>query len=200
MELLRENRVLVAPTDTVYGVMCRYDSPTAIERLYSIKERPQHKAIPVLIGDFQQLPLVTAPPLSEAARILTERFWPGPLTLILAAHKGLPAELTAGKSTVGVRMPDHAALRDLMREIGPLAATSANRSGVAEASTAQQALEQLGGLVPLILRDDALANLPTIPMASTIVDLSGSEPAIIRQGPIAAHVLNTLTVLGYSSC
>lgn len=198
--LLRQDEVIVAPTDTVYGVMCRYDRPAAVNRLYDIKQRPQHKAIPILIGETDQLEQVIGVTPSAVTLELIERYWPGPLTIILTAHSDLPPELTAGGSTVGVRMPAHPALCALMRHVGPLAATSANPSGAVEAVTAEQALESLHGLVPLILSDDAVANRPITPVPSTVVDLSTAEPAILRQGPIASQVLATLQTMGRTPC
>jgi L-threonylcarbamoyladenylate synthase len=200
LDLLRGQGVIVAPTDTVYGIMCRFDSAEAVERLYRIKQRPKDKAIPILIGDRAQLPLIARMPIPASANALAARFWPGPLTLVLPARDHLPPALTAGGSTVGVRMPNHPALCDLMRRSGPLAATSANLSGGAETHTAQQALEQLDGLVPLILSDDDTATRSHRPVASTIVDLSGPEPVIIRPGPIADDVLSVLSGLDAPPC
>lgn len=192
---LRSDGVIIAPTDTVYGIMCRYDSARAIERLFEIKQRPRSKPIPILIGERAQLALVTRMPLPVDAEMLAQRFWPGPLTMVLPAREGLPEALTSGGSSVGIRMPDHPALCELMRRAGPLAATSANRSGQAETHTAQAASEQLRGLVPLILSDDATASRPKQPVPSTVVDLSASKPIILRPGPIADEVA---AVLGQS--
>ena len=200
LDLLRKDGVIIAPTDTVYGIMCRYDSSLAVQRLYQIKQRPPHKPIPVLIGDRDQLPQVARIPLPTAAEALANRFWPGPLTLIFPARDNLPVALTAGGTTVGVRMPDHLALCDLIRRAGPLAATSANRSGHSETHTAQQALEQLDGLIPLILSDDETGDRPPHSLASTIVDLSGPQPIIVRTGPIVDEVLDAVIRSGHPPC
>ena len=192
LDLLRDHAVIIAPTDTVYGIMCRYDSPQAVQRLFEVKQRPLNKAIPVLIGELDQLSLIAHTPLSPCAHALAERFWPGPLTLIVPARGGLPGALTAGGNTVGVRMPDHDGLRELMRVAGPLAATSANRSGEDEACSASQALDQLDGLASLILSDDDSALRLHRPRPSTIVDLAGAEAAVLRPGPIADEVRATL--------
>lgn len=187
-ELIKEERLIVAPTDTVYGVMGGYESQRAIERLYAVKERPKEKAIPVLIGEFAQLERLVQPPLPPQAESLAELFWPGPLTLIVPAHPALLPVLTAGQPTVAVRMPDHAWLLELMRQIGPLAATSANRSGEADATTAAEAVTALGGKVPLIVDGGTVAG----GTASTIVDLTGAQPTIVRPGPIHQAVLRHL--------
>ena len=200
LALLHNGGVIVAPTDTVYGVMCLYDKHRAIERLFEVKGRSLHKAIPVLIGDQIQLSQIAVTPLGPVATLLAERFWPGPLTLVLPARAELSQSLTAGGATVGVRMPNHDALRNLIRLAGPLAATSANRSGAPEACSAQEALHQLGDLVPLILSDDETIAGPHRPLASTVVDVSGECPVIVRTGPIATEVADILAQAGHLPC
>lgn len=198
LTLLRADGVIVAATDTVFGVMCRYDSELAVQELFRVKQRPRDKAIAILIGDREQLSLVAQVPIPPLAEELAARFWPGPLTLILPARDGLPDALTASGASVGVRMPNHAALCELMRASGPLAATSANLSGSAETHTAHQARDQLDGLVPLILDDAPRRHAPS--PASTVVDLCGLQPAIVRPGPIADEVQVVLDGAGHTSC
>jgi L-threonylcarbamoyladenylate synthase len=200
LRLLQNGSVIVVPTDTVYGVTCLYDKHEAIEQLFEVKQRPLHKAIPVLIGEQDQISRLVATPLSPTATLLAERFWPGPLTLILPARAKLSPALTAGGTTVGVRMPDHDTLRSLMQRAGPLAATSANRSGEPEACSAQEALDQLGNQIPLILSDDESTTSPHRPLASTVVDVSGECPAIVRMGPIAVEVTDLLSRAGHLPC
>jgi L-threonylcarbamoyladenylate synthase len=190
--LLHHHQVIVAPTDTVYGLMCRFDDAAAIEEIYLAKNRPPKKAIPVLIADMAQLALLTPLPLSTLAKTLCERFWPGPLTLVLPALPSLLQILTAGQPTIAVRLPDHHLLRAFIREAGPLAATSANLSGGAETHTSAEVLAQLEGRVPLILADeeqDQLRVRQTTP--STIVDvaaLDGGRPRLLRCGALAGAV------------
>lgn len=187
---LDDDQVIAAPTDTVYGVFCRPDRPAAIERLYIAKARPPQKAIPILIGDRNQVDQVAQPPLPVGAQELMARFWPGALTIVLPARAHLPAILTAGQPTVAVRMPGHAGLAALLRRTGPLAATSANLSGRPETHSADEVSAELGGRLPLILAD------PTPPstrsLASTVVDLTGPAPVILRAGPLAEAVLACL--------
>lgn len=185
---LQEGAVIAVPTDTVYGLVCRYNDATAIERLYAIKKRPPQKALPVLLGDETQVAQVARLPLPPAASVLIRHFWPGPLTLVLAAREHLPAVLIAGGKTVAVRIPDHPFLRQVARRAGPLASSSANRSNQPAASTAQQVLDQLAGCVPLVVDGGET----THGLASTVVDLSGETPAILRQGPIAHEVQTCL--------
>ncbi len=181
--LIQAGQVIAAPTDTVYGLVCRVDDPQAIRRLYAVKERPAEKALPVLLAGEEQLPQVVAelPPL---ARALMARFWPGPLTLVLPARPGLPAVLTGGGATVAVRVPDHPFLRALARRAGPLASSSANRSGEPPARTAQEVLAQLAGRIPLVVDGGEAPG----GVASTVVDVTGPTPRILREGPVAEQV------------
>jgi L-threonylcarbamoyladenylate synthase len=187
LALLAREEIVAAPTDTVYGLFCRPDSPTAIDCLYVAKARPPDKAIPVLIGDIAQLKQVARPPWSPAADRLMERLWPGALTLVLPAQPHLPSILTAGQPTVAVRMPAHALLCALLRKTGPLAATSANRSGGPNTHNVTEVLAQLDGRIPLLLSDDTPIAADSLP--STIVDLTDSEqPRLLRQGPLGEAV------------
>lgn len=179
-----DGAVIAVPTDTVYGVVCRFDSTQAIEQLYWVKERLPQKALPVLLGDEAQLDLVVQSPLPALARPLIRRFWPGPLTLVLPALPHLPPVLTAGGRTVAVRLPDHPFLRALARQAGPLASSSANRSGYANCRTAAEVLAQLAGRIPLIV--DGGETLYAAP--STVLDLTGAAPQILRAGPMDAQI------------
>jgi L-threonylcarbamoyladenylate synthase len=182
--------VIVAPTDTVYGVMCRFDQPQAIDKLYEIKARPPVKAIPILISQIEQLSQLTPMPLSPIVQALAEAFWPGPLTIVLPALPTLPAILTAQQPTVGVRLPNHTWLRALIDQSGPLAATSANRSGQAEAHTVAEVLTQLQDRVRLVLADLALDQADSATrLASTVVSVTDHQSVqILRAGPIAERV------------
>ena len=187
LALLAQEEIFAAPTDTVYGIFARPDSPAAIERIYVAKGRPPEKAIPILIGDIAHLEQVARRPWSPLAERLIAAFWPGALTLVLPAQPHLPAILTAGQPTIAVRMPDHAALCALLQRTGPLAATSANRSGGPDTRSAGEVLAQLDGCLPLVLTDDTPTAHQTLP--STLVDLTNSEgPRILRPGPLYEQV------------
>lgn len=202
LALLAEAQIVVAPTDTVYGVMCRYDSPAAIALLYAAKDRPPQKAIPVLVGDLAQLDLLAQLPLSSVAQALAHTLWPGALTLVLPAQPHLLPILTAGLPSLAVRMPDHAGLCSLIRRSGPLAATSANRSGAPETRSAREAFDQLAGRVPLILADPALdpisdSDAPPSTRPSTIVELTiPTRPTLLRSGALDDAVRAVLVGLG----
>jgi L-threonylcarbamoyladenylate synthase len=184
--VLRAGGIVGMPTDTVYGVGVALDAPDGLARLFAAKDRPLDKAIVLLVADIGQAATVGI--LTPAARALADRFWPGGLTLVLAQVPGaaLPAELTGGATTIGVRIPDHDCPRALSRELGPLPVTSANLSGQPAAADAPGVLAQLGERVDLILDGGpARGGVP-----STVVDCSGETPRILRAGAIVATDLS----------
>jgi len=180
LEILRRGGLVAFPTDTVYGVGALAFDAAAVESIYTAKGRPEEKAIPILIGEAEDLSKVASEVPAMAAR-LAARFWPGPLTLVVPKHSTLPQAVSA-LPTVGVRLPDHPVARALLIAAGPMAVTSANRSGQFSPATAQEVLSQLGGRIGLIL--DGGKTPGGIP--STVVDCTGEEPRIIREGPVSA--------------
>jgi L-threonylcarbamoyladenylate synthase len=179
--LLLHGRLVVFPTDTVYGLGADAFDAAAIQQLYAVKERALHKGIPVLLADLDDLNRV-ASAVPTAARLLIKRFWPGPLTLILPRHPGLPT-LIAPDDTVAVRIPDHEIARALIRAAGgTVATTSANLSSHPAARNAQEAMDALNGRVAAILDGGPSPG----ELASTIVDCTKPEPIILRAGPISA--------------
>jgi len=178
LEILRSGRLVAFPTDTVYGLGALAFDAAAVEKIYAAKGRSTEKAIPILLGDPDQLGQVAAQ-VTPIASKLAARFWPGPLTLVVPKHPSLP-EAISSTPTVGVRVPDHSLARALLRATGPMAVTSANRSGHASPCTAQEVYTQLGGRIPLII--DGGRTPGGIP--STVVNCLGAEPQILREGPI----------------
>lgn len=178
LEILHRGGLVAFPTDTVYGVGALAFDATAVESIYAAKGRPVEKAIPILIGDAGELRKVTTDIPPVAAK-LAARFWPGPLTLVVAKHPELP-EVVSASPTVGVRVPDHPVARALLRAAGPMAVTSANISGEPSPRTVEEVSRQLSGRIPLIL--DGGETPGGIP--STVVDCLGTEPVILREGPV----------------
>ena len=185
VEILKNGGTVAFPTDTVYGLAAAVSSSETIEALFAIKERPQDRAIAVLLGRIEDLAQVTQNP-GPAALELAERFWPGPLTLVVPKHHGIPANISP-RPTIGVRIPDHPVALALLQNTGPLAVTSANLSGQANTSTAAEVIAQLGGRIDLVLDG---GNTPG-GLPSTVVDMTGETPAILREGPISAQQLFT---------
>ncbi|MFA5785842.1 MAG: L-threonylcarbamoyladenylate synthase [Actinomycetota bacterium] len=178
--VVRAGEVIVAATDTVYGVMADPFNPKAVERVFEAKKRRRDVALPVLVGSWAQAdPLVESVPRQAAA--LVEAFWPGPLTLVLRRKSGLTWDLGAAGVTVGVRMPRDPFLLELLAVCGPLAATSANLSGEPTPRDCGQVAAALGDSVALYL--DGGAREET---TSTVVDLTGEYPKILRHGGIEA--------------
>jgi L-threonylcarbamoyladenylate synthase len=128
------------------------------------------------------------------ALTLAVHFWPGPLTLVVPKHPDLPAAVSA-TATVGVRLPDHPVARALLRTAGPLAVTSANRTGGANPSTARDVLEQLGGRIALVI--DGYRTPGGVP--STVVDCTGIQPQILREGPVSLDDIRTVLGGKFSS-
>lgn len=185
-QLIRDNGLIAFPTDTIYGVAGDPFSPTAIQKIYEAKERPQDRALPVLIGDLRQLDDLVQSVSSRTHRI-AEAFWPGALTLVLPKSPRIPQELSP-YPTIGIRMPDLGFTLKLLAEIGPLATTSANISDGPNPTTADDVMLQLGGRIDLILDGGPTPG----PTASTVVDVSGDELRILREGPISFAEINAL--------
>lgn len=188
LEILQTGGIVAFPTDTVYGVGALAFDNAAIESIYTAKDRPIEKAIPILIGDLSDLEKV-AEDIPDMALRFAARFWPGPLTCIVPKKQTLPPAVSA-TSTVAVRIPDHPDARALLRAAGPMAVTSANLSGQPSPSTALDVYQQLNGRIPLIL--DGGKTPGGVP--STLVDCTGDEPVILREGPISLDKLRSLLV------
>ena len=178
LDILKNGGVLAFPTDTVYGLAAYPYEERMVERLYVVKGRNSTKAIAILIGKMEDLKRIVRV-MSPLAIRLAKHFWPGPLTLVLPSLDSLPRSLSQN-STIGVRMPNHPVALTLLRQAGPLAVTSANISGQENTNTAQEVLAQLDGRIHLILNGGiAPGGVP-----STVVDCTGHEPVILREGPI----------------
>src|SRR5947209_4198908 len=183
--LLRAGGLVIFPTETVYGLgACGLDA-AALAEIYHVKGRPPEKGLILAVAAPEHVTEV-AREVGPLARALMERFFPGPLTLVLPARDIVPAIVTAGGDTVAVRMPDHPVALALIRACGaPVAAPSANRSGAPPPRTAAEAIESLNGAVKLAL-DAGPCPLGT---PSTIIDLSTDPPRLLREGAIPVSEL-----------
>jgi len=180
--LLREGRVLAFPTETFYGLACDGKNEEAVARLFEIKGRRFDKPVPVIIGDREGLEGLVAEIPREAEKLM-EVFWPGPLTLVLKALPTVNGRLTAHSGKIGVRLSSHPVARRLARGLGgPVTATSANRAGEKECSSAVEVMSALGD------RIDGLVDGGRTPggKGSTLVDVTVYPPAILRDGVISA--------------
>ncbi len=186
LRVLGQSGLVAFPTDTVYGVGAHAFLPEAVERIYHVKGRSLRKAIPLLLDSVDRLGKVTEV-VPENALVLAERFWPGPLTMVLPRSPDVPDIVTAGGPSVAVRVPDHDFALRLIREAGGvLAATSANLSGRPDPVTAQEVLGYLEGRIDLILDGGPCPG----GVPSTVVDLTRPSPRVVRTGAITSKELD----------
>jgi L-threonylcarbamoyladenylate synthase len=178
-ELLRAGQLVAFPTDTVYGLGAPAFNAASVAAIYVAKQRPPEKAIPILIADQADLRRLTTS-VPEVARKLMARFWPGGLTLVLPKRPDVP-EIVSADMTVAVRLPDLDLARALMRLTGPLAATSANRSGQPGPVTAAAVMAQLGGRIAALLDGGPCPG----GTPSTVVDCVSSPARVVREGAIS---------------
>jgi L-threonylcarbamoyladenylate synthase len=183
LEILKDGGLVAFPTDTVYGLGALAFDERAVSRISDVKGRLVDKAIPILIGSYDQVERVASGVNAESEK-LARRFWPGPLTIILPRHVLVPEAVTPFQ-TVGVRIPDFAATIELLKMTGPMAVSSANLTGMGSSTTARGVQTQLDGKIPLIL--DGGVTPGGIP--STVMDCMEGTPNILRQGPISLEQL-----------
>jgi tRNA threonylcarbamoyl adenosine modification protein (Sua5/YciO/YrdC/YwlC family) len=181
---IRAGQLVVFPTDTVYGLGCDAFNGSAVAALLAAKGRGASMPASVLVGSWHTIDgLVSTVPAT--ARTLIEAFWPGGLSLVLPHAPSLAWQLGDTRGTVMLRMPLHPVALELLREVGPMAQSSANRSGSPPATNATEAHVQLGEVVPVYLDGGPSGD----PVASTIVDLTAAEPRILREGAVAASTI-----------
>jgi L-threonylcarbamoyladenylate synthase len=187
LPFLRAGGVIAFPTDTAYGLGADPFCESAVRRLFEIKGRPETKPILVLVDSMEMVnQIADCASLSSIVESLARRFWPGPLTLVLPALGNVPRLVTAATGSIGVRLPQAEFARRLIRALGrPITATSANKSGQPSTASAAEVLAQLGEDLELLVDGGTL----TSPQASTVLDLTVSPPAILREGPVLRAAL-----------
>lgn len=182
---VRSGQLVVLPTDTLYGVGCDAFDAAAVRSLLEAKGRGPSMPVPVLVGSWSTVDglVLSVPP---RARALIEAFWPGGLSIVLPHAPSLAWDLGDTRGTVMLRMPLHPVAIELLREVGPMAVSSANRSGHPPASTIEEARTQLGESVQVYLDGGRAA----VGVASTIVDLTGYDAVVLREGAVSAGELS----------
>ncbi|PRY01782.1 L-threonylcarbamoyladenylate synthase [Allonocardiopsis opalescens] len=191
--VVRRGELVVLPTDTVYGIGCDAFTPGAVRSLLAAKGRGREMPPPVLVGSVRAATsLITD--LGAFGQDLIDEFWPGALTIVCTANPSLSWDLGDTRGTVALRMPMHPVALDLLKEVGPMAVSSANRTGRPPARTAQEAREQLEDRVEVYLESGPSAD--TVP--STIVDLTYAVPRVLREGAIPVDRLRQVvgSILG----
>ena len=189
VELLREGEVVALPTETVYGLASDALDPLAVAKIFEAKGRPRFDPLIVHLPNRDWLEKITDVPVQgrELVSKLAEKFWPGPLTIVLPKREVVPAIVTAGLETVAVRISAHPAFAEIAQKFGkPVAAPSANRFGRISPTTAKHVLDELNGLIALIID----AGPTTHGIESTIVRLNHSKLEILRRGPITSEQLS----------
>ena len=177
---IRGGGVVALPTDTLYGLAVDPFRRDAVARVFEVKGRPADRALPLMAFDVAQV-TASIGPLHAIAVRLADKFWPGPLTLLVAAPRGLGADVTGGTGRIGVRVPAHAVARAVCRAVGsPITATSANVSGEPPTSDPDDVERTLGARIDLLL--DGGPTRGGLP--STIVDVTTAEPRLVRAGAI----------------
>ena len=179
VDALSGGDIIGIPTDTVYGLAADPFHTGAADRLFRLKGRPRHVDLPVLVANEEQaLSLCTAVP-AEARRLM-ERYWPGPLTLVLPRRPDLDADLGEEDVTIGIRCPAHPVPLAICAEVGPIATTSANRHGEPAITTAEGVAKAFGPEIALVLDGGNCDQLP-----SSVVDCTGGAPKVLREGRVS---------------
>jgi L-threonylcarbamoyladenylate synthase len=182
--------LVVLPTDTVYGLGADAFSPAAVRRLLAAKGRGRDMPPPVLVGTVRAATALVEDMGPDGQRLIDE-FWPGGLTIVCRAARSLSWDLGDTKGTVAIRMPEDTVALDLLRETGPMAVSSANLSGSESATTAADARDQLGEAVSVYLDGGKVSG----GVASTIVDLTGPQPRLLRRGAISVGRLREVAAV-----
>ena len=184
-DMLKKGGIIAYPTETFYGLGAKFDMEDSLKKLYDIKQRPEEKAMPLIIGNKELLTVITAS-MNKTAVSLMDRFWPGPLTLIFLAKENLSEYITAGTHKVAVRIPGESfALYLAITASFPITATSANLSGTSPAQDAETVIRYFGDKIDLIIDGGTTSGgLP-----STIIDVTGDEIKMLREGAVKKELL-----------
>lgn len=188
VEVLKRGGLIAYPTDTLYGLGANAFDENAVHRVYLAKGRGQLKALPLLIDSWDALSIV-AIDVSQITQDLASRFWPGALTLVVKRSSNVPDAVTGRGDTVAVRVPDHPVPRELARQLGaPITGTSANRSSGPNPATAADVRDQLRDAVDLVIDGGRCPG----GLASTVVDVSGNRPVLVRQGAVPLDEIESI--------
>lgn len=187
-DLIRQGKVVAFPTETVYGLGASALDSDAVAQIFQAKGRPSDNPLIVHVADRETLSQVVSALPPHAERLM-ERFWPGPLTLVMPRLEAIPDVVTGGLETVGVRMPNHPVALELIRRAGvPIAAPSANRSGRPSPTAAEHVLEDLAGAIPMVVDGGETG----VGLESTVLDLTCDPPMLLRPGGVTLEQLQAL--------
>lgn len=185
--VIRAGGLVAFPTDTLYGLAADPFSASAVRRVFDAKGRPADRSVPLVAADAAQVASQIGPQTSTARR-LADRFWPGPLTILMRAPGGMAADVSSGTGKVGVRVPAHAVARELCRSAeSVLVATSANPSGSAATTNPDEVAASIGASIDMLIDSGPTPG----GQPSTIVDATGDEVQLVRAGAIPWEVIDT---------
>ena len=185
-EVLKQGGIVAFPTDTVYGLGAVCTNDDAVQKIFAAKGRDEGKPLSILVASMEQAEQI-ALEIPEKARRLMEKYWPGALTLVLKKRPEISDKVSAGRETIGLRMPDSQTAVKLLEAAGvPLAAPSANTSGKRSAVSAEEVIADLAGRVDMILD----GGICPVGISSTVVDLTGERPLILREGSITKTMID----------
>ena len=188
VQILRDGGVIALPTDTLYGISANALDPEAAAKVFSVKDRGERSPLPIFVSDPVHL-YKYGRDIPDTAIRLAEIFWPGKLTIVVGKSDLVPDVVSGGLDTVGLRIPDHPAPREIVAQLGePITATSANVSGKPALTAAEDVVAELGSRLDLVLDGGTLA--PSAP--STVIDVTADPPRILRQGALSASDIQKL--------
>lgn len=185
-QIIKQGGIVAFPTETVYGLGASAFDPSAIEQVFNAKGRPSDNPLIVHVSNLKQLSSFTDH-FDERARLLAEKFWPGPISLIFPKRSSVLDQITAGLPTVAIRIPNHSMALDLINRTGPLVAPSANKSGRPSPTSATHIREDFGEDIPILDGGHT-----TIGLESTVLDLTEKLPAILRPGSISKEQIESI--------
>lgn len=182
-DIIKQGGIVAIPTETVYGLAADAFHTSAVNKIFETKGRPADNPLIVHISEIEQLHRL-ARNIPESVSLLAGQFWPGPLSIVLDRQDSVPDIVTAGLKTVAVRMPNHPVALELISKTGPLTAPSANKSGLPSPTRPSHIIEDYEGAIPVLEGGPS-----AIGLESTVLDLSGNTPAILRHGAITADMI-----------
>ena len=178
VDFLRSNQIVAFPTETVFGLGVRYLSKEALQQIYDLKQRETAKAVTLMVGDIQDIQKYAK--VEQTSEKIIQAFMPGQITIVLEKKPNVDAYYTAGKNTIGIRIPDDPFVLELLKQVGPMLVTSANLSGYPDMCSDQEVLKVFDKKIPLIVKGKAGSG-----KASTVVKVSNGQVEILRKGGIS---------------
>ena len=184
VSILESRGLIATPTDTVYGLVASMVNKEAVEGIYSVKKRPKNKPLIVLVSSFRQFNDL-ASGITKYARVLTEKFWPGPLTLVVEKSSSVPDYVTCGEESVGIRFPKNKVIKTIIDNLrAPIVAPSANISGRPSTTSFEDVFKEMNGKIDAIFKGENEEERENFKTESTIVSLVGDIPKILREGAV----------------